>query len=509
LTLRKEVVAERKYIENLRASVVAGAGQVRQWMAEEFTPVDSKADWRSLAKTFFKLGATGFGGGIAVISQIRRLVVRERKWLSEEEFLDAVSLAQSLPGANAANAISYIGLKIGGIKGSLVSLVSFIIPSFLMMIALTIAHDNLYEIPAAQNIFLGFNAAVVGLIAATTARLSKTAMQQQWHLELGVGVAFMLIFTQTTIVEVVLIAGMTGIFIKSYKTRIRQRVRQQLRKDRHNISRSASVEQKARQQAAEMIENPDKLTGDYTTITPAKDARDKDKDIEEIKPEPGKDGENPFIPIAGKRGVTSKLRSFAPILVLPLLAWPIITKFVVLWQLITIFLRVGTVTFGGGFVMIPQIENDVVNIHQWMDHRTFADGMAFGQITPGPVLITATFIGYKVSGIIGAIAATIAAFLPSFIMTLIAGASINRFRTNFHVQAFLAGVAPAVVGMLAAAGVSLAKSGLGTPLSYGVATVAFLLMLRAKLNPVIIIFGCGLLQLAVSLELVSWFPLAK
>ncbi|MBK9705565.1 MAG: chromate transporter [Acidobacteria bacterium] len=177
-------MAERKYIENLRTSIVAGAGQIRQWMAEEFTPVDAKADWRSLAKTFFKLGATGFGGGIAVISQIRRLVVRERKWLSEEEFLDAVSLAQSLPGANAANAISYIGLKIGGIKGSLVSLVSFIIPSFLMMIALTIAHDNLYQIPAAQNIFLGFNAAVVGLIAATTARLSKTAMQQQWHLEL-------------------------------------------------------------------------------------------------------------------------------------------------------------------------------------------------------------------------------------------------------------------------------------------------------------------------------------
>jgi chromate transport protein ChrA len=83
-------------------------------------------------------------------------------------------------------------------------------------------------------------------------------------------------------------------------------------------------------------------------------------------------------------------------------------------------------------------------------------------------------------------------------MTLIAGASLNRFRTNHQVQAFLAGVAPAVVGMLAAAGVSLARSGLDSTLSFGVATTAFLLMLRAKLNPVVIICGCGVLQFVVA-----------
>jgi chromate transporter len=157
--------------------------------------------------------------------------------------------------------------------------------------------------------------------------------------------------------------------------------------------------------------------------------------------------------------------------------------------------------------MIPQIETDIVDTNRWMDRQTFADGMSFGQITPGPVLITATFIGYKVAGVIGAIAATVAAFLPSFVMTVIAGTSINRFRTNFFFQAFLAGVAPAVVGMLAAAGVSLAKNGLNTPLSYGVATLAFLLMLRAKLNPVVIIFICGLLQLAVSRGLIGWLQI--
>ncbi len=498
---------ERSYRSELIYTLARGLYQLRDWISDQFAPDKARVEWRSLAKTFLKLGATGFGGGVAVIAQIRRLVVRERRWLSEEEFLDAVSLAQSLPGANAANAITYVGLKLAGIRGAIVSVTSFVLPSFVMMIGLTIAHDYLHNLPDAQRVFQGFNAAVVGLIAATITRLGKTAVQQQWHLELGVAVAFVLIFTQTTVVEVVLLAGMIGVFIKFYKTRARQRVRRRIRQERHSSARSIAAEQQARQQAAEMIENPDELTSDYKVETSLPDNSgekspgEADKHTEEKK---SKDEEKPLTPIAGKAGVTQKLRSFAPLFLILLLSWPILSKLVTVWQLITIFMRIGTVTFGGGFVMIPQIETDIVEVHKWMDHQTFADGMAFGQITPGPVLITATFIGYKVAGITGAIAATIAAFLPSFVMTIIAGTSINRFRTNFLVQAFLAGVAPAVVGMLAAAGVSLAKNGLNTSLSYGVATLAFLLMLRAKLNPVVIIFGCGLLQWAVASGLISW-----
>ena len=143
-----------------------------------------------------------------------------------------------------------------------------------------------------------------------------------------------------------------------------------------------------------------------------------------------------------KRDVGERLNSFTFTALLPLLpllmmvTWPIITRFVNVWKLATVFLRVGTVTFGGGFVMIPQIEMDVCEVYRWMGHRTFADGMAFGQITPGPVLITATFIGYKVEGMLGAVVATISAFLPSFIMTMIAGSSIDRFGQVFRFRHF-------------------------------------------------------------------------
>lgn len=452
---------------------------VRAWVRRQLAPQPARIDPKELSRIFLKLGATGFGGGIAVIAQIRRLVVREHRWMTEGEFLDAVSLAQSLPGANAVNAITYIGLKLAGLRGALISATSFILPSFVMMIGLTVAHNHLAVFPDAQRVFQGFNAAVVGLIAATTVRLGKTAVQRQWHLELGVAVGFLLVFTEMTVAEVVLLAGLTGVFIRSFKSRARHRVRQRLRKKRQAAARSKEAT------AGDEI----RATAGTETATDAT-AKEATQAAEES-------------PIA----TGERMLSIAAPLILLLIAWPFLEKMVNVWKLMTIFLRVGTVTFGGGFVMIPQIETDVVDVHGWLTHQAFADGMAFGQITPGPVLITATFIGFKVAGLVGAIAATIAAFLPSFLMTVVAGTSLNRFRANTQVQAFLIGVGPAVVGMLAAAGVSLAKSGLNTPLSYGVATLAFLLMMRARLNPVLIIFGCGLLQWAISRGLLGWLSL--
>ena len=508
-----------------RQSCDQARGLWRKWATRLATPREERVDERALAKTFFKLGATGFGGGLAVIAHVRRVVVYKNRWMSEEEFLDAVSLAQSLPGANTANAITYIGLKLCGIRGAMVSVTSFVLPSFLAMIGLAVAYGYLKNIPDAQKVFQGFNAAVVGLIAATTVRLGQSAMQQQWRLELGVAAGFMLIFTQTTVAEVVLLAGIVGILIHSYKARARTNIRQRWRKERQVRARGAVAEQQAREHAAEMMEHadePTELGADYQlevslpeTPSPEQSPNEADnksnekagdEEVRNEQPErPPANEEAPCAPDSDKKGTGAKLRSIALLPLIFLLAWPVLEKMITVWHLITIFLRVGTVTFGGGYVMVPQIETDVVQINKWMDHQTFADGVAFGQITPGPVLITSAFIGYKVAGIIGAVMTTIAAFLPSFLMTMIAGASINRFRANFHVQAFLAGVAPAVVGMLAAAGVTMAKSGVSGPIGFGIATLSCLLMLRAKLNPVVIIFGCGLLQWAISRGLLSAF----
>src|SRR4029079_11478178 len=112
------------------------------------------------------------------------------------------------------------------------------------------------------------------------------------------------------------------------------------------------------------------------------------------------------------------------------LAMPLVAKLGLLLHLSTIFLRIGRVKFGGGLVMVPLIESEVVNTHHWLTHQEFADAFALGQITPGPVLITATFVGYRVAGTLGALVATVSIFLPAFLMTIAAASSLRRFRSN-------------------------------------------------------------------------------
>ena len=164
-----------------------------------------------------------------------------------------------------------------------------------------------------------------------------------------------------------------------------------------------------------------------------------------------------------------------------------------------IFLRIGAVTFGGGFVMIPEIENEVVNSHQWLTHQEFADATALGQITPGPVLIMATFVGYRVAGIFGALLSTLCVFLPSFLMTIAAGSSFRRFRANRQMQAFLRGVAPAVTGLLVAAAWSVARSGIHTIIGATMALVILVILLRYRPNAFWVLMGAGVFRFLLAL----------
>jgi len=180
---------------------------------------------------------------------------------------------------------------------------------------------------------------------------------------------------------------------------------------------------------------------------------------------------------------------------------PILTKLGLALSLSFIFLRIGTVTFGGGFVMIPEIQAEVVNSHHWLTHDEFADATALGQITPGPVLITATFVGYRVAGVLGALLSTLSVFLPSFLMTIAAGSSFRRFRTNHQMQAFLRGVAPAVTGLLAAAAWSIARAGIHTVIGAAMAVIIVVILFRFRPNPFWVLMGAGMFRFVMALVL--------
>ncbi|PYS88905.1 MAG: hypothetical protein DMF64_19155 [Acidobacteria bacterium] len=440
--------------------------------------------------SFLKIGATGFGGGLAVIAQIRHLAVHKRDWFTEHEFAEAFALAQSLPGTNAGNIVAYIGLRLRGWRGAAVALGAFILPSTLLMVLLAILYRHLRQLPDTERLFHGLNAAVVALIVVTAWRMGQRTLNRRWQWAIAILSCLAVVILSATIIEIILGAGLIGIYIDSFAERRWQRWRRIRRRAAARRAYLAEVESKnfvggylTRALADERVrlaQERAQLEADIhdTTAPELFDDDEADATDEAVRPIE-----------RGARG--PKLRAVGVLAV----AMPILAKLGLLIALSAIFLRIGAVTFGGGFVMVPLIKAEVVDNHHWLTSQEFADATALGQVTPGPVLITATFIGYRVAGTLGALVATVSVFLPAFLMTLAAGSSLRRFRANRQVQAFLRGVTPAVTGLLVAAAWSIGRAGIHTWMGVTLAIIAALVLLRFRLNALWVLLGAGALRL--------------
>ncbi len=166
-----------------------------------------------------------------------------------------------------------------------------------------------------------------------------------------------------------------------------------------------------------------------------------------------------------------------------------------LLKLSWVFLKIGTFTFGGGIVIIPMIENEVVNNYGWLTKTEFIDAVTLGQITPGPIIISATFIGYKVCGIVGATIATASVILPSFVMICLATEAIKKFRENKILANFLRGARVAVIGMVFDAGVSIGRSSLVDLKTVLIAAASIICLFKYKINPIWVLLGAGMVGL--------------
>jgi chromate transporter len=151
--------------------------------------------------------------------------------------------------------------------------------------------------------------------------------------------------------------------------------------------------------------------------------------------------------------------------------------------------------FGGGYAAIPYIQHEVVDQRGWLTAKEFLDVVALGQLTPGPVAITATFIGYTVLGLPGALIATLGTFAPSFLIMLGAVKVYARFKDNAWVAGFLSGVLPAVCGMLFSATFFLGRTAISGPAAAIIAALALVLLLRFRLDAFWLVLGGALLGL--------------
>lgn len=163
-------------------------------------------------------------------------------------------------------------------------------------------------------------------------------------------------------------------------------------------------------------------------------------------------------------------------------------------QLFISYFKIGMFSFGGGFAMLPLIEKEIINNHGWLTQAEFIDLIAVSEMTPGPIAINAaTFIGYKVNGLIGSIVATVGVSMPSFIVMSILMYLISRYRDSPYISWALQGLRPIVLSLIAAAGISLMGGAFIDVYSYIIAGVLFYLITFKDFNPILALILSGLI----------------
>jgi chromate transporter len=167
----------------------------------------------------------------------------------------------------------------------------------------------------------------------------------------------------------------------------------------------------------------------------------------------------------------------------------------VLGKLLLFFLKAGSLTFGSGLVIVPFLEQGLVQQYGWLDERQFLIAVAIGMISPGPVVITATFVGYLVAGFWGSLVSTVGIFLPSFLLVLIAAPLLARHRGNANVQGFVKGAYAAAIGTILGACVLLGRIAIGDWLTILIGLASLAILFRWKVNNPLLIAATAIIGL--------------
>lgn len=375
--------------------------------------------WR-LFIVYLKIGLVGFGPTLAAETQ--KHLVKELKWIREQDFIDGLALAQLLPGATFVSLTVYIGYRLRGILGALTSFVALLLLPFIIMLLLSYIYFTYGSIEQVSMLFKGVAVVVVGLIAHALMQIGKSLITDVAGIMIALAAVGVMVYCSNIFMVLFLAAG-SGIILY-YRP----------------LKRQDKLVTKA--------DNCSQLNG---VAVPVKQ----------------------IILLGALLTGIGYSASFQPILL----------------QLGLVFFRMGALLFGGGFSMIPFIQQEVVMNYNWLTFDEFIVGIALGQVTPGPVLITATFVGYKVAGVSGAVAATLGIFLPSLFLVPATAEIHQKIRNNLWVQAAIKGIVAALVGMMLVVIVNLAKHSLVDLPSILLAVGILGVLKFSKLDTIWIIIG--------------------
>src|ERR1700686_124556 len=386
-----------------------------------------------LALFFLRLGTTAFGGPAAHIAMMEDELVRRRKWLSREKFLDLLGASNLIPGPSSSELAMHIGYLRAGWVGLVVGGVCFILPAAILVACIAWAYVRFGLLPAVAALLYGVKPVVVAVILQALWGLGRTAVKSSLLAVTGV-ICVALSFLG---VNALLILAGTGAIIACL----------------HAFSQARREHRAAGPGAFLLLRRSARL----------KLAK--------------------LFPFAGASAATALAPGLAP----------------GMWALFLVFLKIGSIVFGSGYVLLAFLRADLVVHRAWVTDAQLVDAVAIGQVTPGPVFTTATFLGYLLRGPVGAVVATIGIFLPAFILVAVSGPLIPLLRRSATAGAFLDGVNVASLALMAAVSYQLGRSAIVDWLTIGLAIASAVLLLRFRINSAWLVLGGAILGIAARL----------
>jgi len=396
-----------------------------------------KTSLKDLVKVSLYTGATAYGGP-AMFAQIKKKFVIEKKWIDEKEFLEAISFAQILPGATGILVMAFIGYKLREVTGALVVSFFFILPTFITITFLSFLYFNFRNLSLVKSLFTGLGAMVVALLINAVVTLGKTVFPvfslRHYKGVLIAAIIFMFSFwLKINFVYLIIDAGILG-FLSYY------------------------------------------FTGEFDKIS---------------------ESENSFFPPFNKDFVSNAfagLANYTIFIIVNLVILFVILFFPALQELSLSFFKIGILAFGGGFNSIPLIQHETINIHHWLTISEFRDGIALGQITPGPVLITSAFIGYKVYGIFGAVTSAIAIFTPSLVLLFLLYNVHTKLTRLPVIKVIMKGILAGFIGLLISTTIHFGIESLFDWKTWLIFSLSLIALLKFKTDPLWIIIGTAIIS---------------
>lgn len=351
----------------------------------------------ALARYFLRLGSIGFGGPIALAGAMQRDLVERRGWISAQEYLDGLALAQLMPGPLAAQLAIYIGWVRARVLGATVVAIAFVLPSFAMVWALAALYLHSGGMPWVADVFYGVGPLVIAIIGRGAAKLARMTLRANALLWLIFGInAAATAWTGREEVWSILAGGLVVLAIRSRAPRI-----------------------------ADPRWLPAIALGSWL--------------------------------VTGAHGPANAET---------------------LARIVSYFTQAGALVFGSGLAIVPFLKSGVVDGFHWLDERQFMDAIAIGMITPGPVVITVAFIGQLVAGPIGALLATLAVFVPCWLLVVLPAPHFARVARSERLRHFVQGVTAGAAGAIAGAVVVLGMRAIVDPFTAVLAVAGLLAMMR-------------------------------